>query len=101
MHLPSEGVGKVVVTLASAFVEVVVNLTVGIVLLEESDNLFQIFNRIHGFQLIVDEIGRLICIGFFTEGPPCNRIYHIAWNFLIHLSFTGVHLLLSDSWAGE
>jgi hypothetical protein len=74
-YRPLGGVGKVIGNLASTFVEVAINLYLGIVGFDESNGLFEVFGATKGLPRVIDEISELIVIGIITESPPRCGMY--------------------------
>jgi len=94
VHHPSGAVGNVLGNLASAFVEVAINLWLGIAGFKESDGLCEIFGTVTGLPLVADEISELIVIRIVNEGCPSHGIYLDFKIFIMHWSFPRVSLLL-------
>ena len=86
---------------ASAFVEVAIDLRLGIVGFDESDGLFEVIGGMEMLARVVDEIPELIVIGIVTEGFPSHWVYLHLTIFLVHGSSPQSASSVSDTWAGE
>lgn len=93
VHRPSECVEKVLRNLASAIVDVAINLLLGILGFNESDSLCEVLGAIKVLPQVVDEISKLIVKGIVTELPPNHGMYLYCRMILVGWSLSGDSLL--------
>lgn len=93
VHCHFGGEGNALGNLASTFVGVVNNSNLGIVALNTSDGLFEVFSAIKGLPHVIDEISEHVVSDIVTKGSPKCGIYLEFRISVIHQSFPKVSLL--------
>jgi len=99
IHCPAGGVRKVLRNVPSVFVEVVIELWLGIMRSKESDGLFKVFSVTQELPQVIDKISKLVVTGIFTIDSPSQGMFHEPGIFLVHRSFPGVNNLVIGSQA--